>query len=219
MKGKFNLTTQDAEFEADLKEVSDFMSRVTPGAVKEGGGIIQDQVRYWRWRNQIRIFKKAKQLIGADPQLHEVKIKVLVPLVENASLEDDDSLQDKWAAMLANAATQNRTVMPLFPALLKELSTIEVTILDSLYNLHAQATSQPVQFDKKKIAMVYKIDPSDMDVIVENLFRLNICSSPGSVGALIGDYPFSVHTNEIFELTALGIAFIEACKYVKSKPR
>jgi hypothetical protein len=115
--------------------------------------------------------------------------------------------------MLANAATQDQSVLPLFPALLKELSSMEVLILDKLYMEFTNSTTKPVQFDKNKIRVTFSLNESDMDVMVENLFRLNICSSPGSVGAMIGRYPFSVHTNEIFELTALGIAFIIACRF------
>lgn len=216
MKAKYNPATQDAEIEADLEEVSSFLGKITPDFVEEAGGIIHDQVRYWRWKNQIKIVKKAEDLLQKEPLLHKVSLKVLVPLIENASLEDEDSLQNKWAAMLANAATQSQTVLPLFPALLKELSSIEVLILDNLYEVYAELQTQPVQFDKNKIKTNSSIKDDEIDVIVENLFRLNICSSPGSVGSLIGDYPFSVHTNEIFELTALGIAFIKSCKFIPS---
>jgi hypothetical protein len=57
-------------------------------------------------------------------------------MVENASVEEDDDLQDCWVAMLANAAVGDRGgsgVEAVFPIILKELGIQEVLFLDELY--------------------------------------------------------------------------------------
>ena len=129
MKAKYNPVTHDGEVDAELEEVREFIDRIIPEAIKNAGGILNDQIRFWRWKNQVNIFRKASQHLGQNTKLHTVDLKVLVPLVENGSLEDEDELQDKWASMLANATSQNQRVLPLFPALLKELSSTEIAIL------------------------------------------------------------------------------------------
>ena len=52
------------------------------------------------------------------------------------SLEDDDDMQARWAALLANAANpdQEVTVHPTFPGILKELGSAEARLLDAVVN-------------------------------------------------------------------------------------
>jgi hypothetical protein len=56
--------------------------------------------------------------------------------MQNASLEGDDNLQDKWAALLANAADPTQaTVLPAFPEILRQLSNHDARFLSRLYRL------------------------------------------------------------------------------------
>lgn len=51
MKVKGSLTKQEAEIEVNKDEISSFFDGVIPEFVKQGGGILSDTVRYWRWIN------------------------------------------------------------------------------------------------------------------------------------------------------------------------
>jgi hypothetical protein len=71
-----------------------------------------------------------------------VPLKVLAPLLQAASFEDenDDDMIARWAALLANAAAgdEGASVPPAFPAILAQLVPIEAVILDTLHRLQEE---------------------------------------------------------------------------------
>lgn len=202
----------------EVGAIEKFVAAIIPNFVKEAGGILSDQVREWRYKNQIRILGKAKKYCEQHSITPgKIDLKFLVPLIENAALEEDENMQNKWAALLANAAANNENVRPSFIDILKQLNHQEALILDALYNHASQETNyeerQIMQFSKEKVQQNFKIADKTIDVILDNLFRLNLCRPPGSHhGAKLGKYPFALQTNEIFELTPLGYTFVNACK-------
>ena len=218
MKIKASLIKQEAEIEATENEVKSFFNGIVPDFVKETGGILSDTVRFWRWKNQVAIVLKAKKILeekGLSKQA--VPLKVLVPLLEAASLEEEESMQTKWANLLANAVSGSLDITPNYIEILKELSPIEALILDRLYD---EALKQPnsqarkkLQFSKEKIAQWLSISSDKADLMVENLFRLNLCRMPGSEGVSFGEnLRAAINTTEIFELTTTGYEFVKACK-------
>lgn len=95
----------------------------------------QDDAKFKRWKNAQNLLVKARRITeGMDEQLQEPPLKLSMPLLENASLEDDDELQEKWANLLANTLTQKKDIRPAYIEILKELSSIEVKILDKIYD-------------------------------------------------------------------------------------
>ena len=67
--------------------------------------------------------------VGREPQPGEPKL--LVPLVQAAALETDESLAEKWAALLANAAdsAQRVAVRPAFVEVLRQLIADDAEML------------------------------------------------------------------------------------------
>jgi len=219
MKAKFSLTDQKAEIEASQKEVSDFFKGIIPNFVREAGGILSDTVRFWRWKNQVNIIKKVKEKIEKSGlKKHQVPLKTLLPILENGSLEEDTVLQEKWANMLANAVTMRSEVKPNYAEILKDLSPLEVAILDKLYE---ESNKEPdyqkrksLQFSKQKIMEVFHLSDEKADLIIENLYRLNLCQPPASHGGVaIGNYPIMLRTNDFFEFTTFGYFFVKSCRW------
>ncbi len=218
MKAKASLIKQEAEIEANESEVRAFFNGIVPDFVKETGGILSDTVRFWRWKNQVNIIKKAQEKIkssGLNKQ--QIPLKVLVPIIQNSSLEEDSNMQDKWANMLANAATGNQQVSPNYAAILNELSPLEVGILDRIYQevnkeLDYQKRRE-FQFDAVKLRSILGISEEKMDLIIENLFRLNLLQPPAGKGIMLGEVPFALRTNKAFEFTTLGYEFVKACNW------
>lgn len=97
--------------------------------------MFQEKVRLYRFRNQVRMLGKAQSMMkeaGLDP--HEVPLRVLLPLLEGASIEEEESLVDRWAALLANAAADGACrVPPSFPKILGQLDSPDVVILEVLH--------------------------------------------------------------------------------------
>ena len=88
--------------------VLQLLSVILGDSVMEANALIGDQIRFWRWRNQLRILERANDILkqkGISPK--KVSPKVLVPLIEAASLEDDPSLQEMWARLIASACQED----------------------------------------------------------------------------------------------------------------
>lgn len=146
MKAKGSLTKQEAEVKVSKDEINAFFNGIVPQFVKEGGGIISDTVRFWRWKNQVRLIKKAEKILEENnlPK-QQVPLKVLAPLIESSSYEEDESMQNRWVNLLANAVSGQVNVTPNFVEILKELSPLEAFVLDKVYDeTIAQAGTGPL---------------------------------------------------------------------------
>jgi hypothetical protein len=86
------------------------------------------------------VFLRAKEFLAQEEkEANRVPLKVFMPLIENASLEEDDQLQDRWAALLANAATGDG-VLASYVETLKQLTKYEVDLLrDAFYQFYPLA--------------------------------------------------------------------------------
>jgi hypothetical protein len=82
----------------------------------------RDQIQVYRYGLQLKLFEKAQKMAqeaGFTPQ--PIPPKILFPLLEGAWFEEDESLREIWAALLANAASpaDANQVRPGFTAILK----------------------------------------------------------------------------------------------------
>ena len=73
------------------------------------------------------IFQKLGSRASAAP------LKTLVQVSQYASLEQDEHLQNCWAALLANSALDHARVLPSYPEILRQLSVIEAKFLAAIY--------------------------------------------------------------------------------------
>ncbi|HZU32611.1 MAG TPA: Abi-alpha family protein [Candidatus Angelobacter sp.] len=125
-----------AGVEAALKPFADLLDKLAGPAAEEIGLTIKDHVQVFRLKRRVRLLGRVREILAeSGMEAGRVPFKLLFPVVENASIEEDDDLQDRWAAMLANAAgTDGRSgVEPVFPVILKELGIQDVKFLDELY--------------------------------------------------------------------------------------
>jgi phosphoribosylformylglycinamidine (FGAM) synthase PurS component len=78
----------------------------------------------------------AEQLNGAKVEPVRIPDYIALPLLESATLVDDEGLQEKWASLLANAAMPNPqvTVSEVFPRILASLSPRQARFLDVIFD-------------------------------------------------------------------------------------
>lgn len=217
MKAKASLIKQEAELTVTKNEIEAFFDGIIPDFVKQAGGILSDTVRSWRFSNQVRIIKQADAIVQSSGlSKQRVPLKVIYPLLENASFEEDESMQTKWAKLLANAATGSAKVFPNYIELLKQLTPIEASLLDKIYDEAMQEQDyekrKTKQYSKELVCKAYSITSEDFDVMIENLFRLGLCQAPGSTGIMFGTARVALRTTDVFEITSLGISFVRACR-------
>jgi hypothetical protein len=119
-----------------------FLSRVLGSPLEEVGALLHDKVRARRFRNQVDMLVKARDMLdeaGISPKA--MPLKVLVPLLDGVSLEDDPEMAKRWAALLANAADAKyrHASFPSFTSILSELSPVEAKIMDTVYDTSIEA--------------------------------------------------------------------------------
>jgi hypothetical protein len=113
------------------------VKRMLGPAADELAEMWRDQVRMYRYERQLKCVEKAERMAqeaGFTPQA--VPPKILFPLLEGASLEEDETLHDMWAALLANAASPECAgrVRPAFISTLKQMAPDEAALLNWMFS-------------------------------------------------------------------------------------
>jgi hypothetical protein len=114
--------------------LTDLINKLAGPLAEEVGLTLGQKAYEYRVRNAIKILGRVEQMLseaGIEPA--RIPPRFLLPALEAASVEDDATLQGKWAALLANAADPNQSAnRPSFVEVLKQLTPEEVAFLDSL---------------------------------------------------------------------------------------
>ncbi|MCJ7508930.1 MAG: DUF4393 domain-containing protein [candidate division Zixibacteria bacterium] len=167
---------------AAIEAAKDLLQKLAGPAAEETGLFLQDRVRIYRLRNQLAVLGKTQDMlssVGIDPK--SVPLRVLVPLLEGAALEDDDNLATKWAALLANAAMQgsNVNLIPSFSNILSQLQPRDAAILDILHKEEWYHTKKPeniVLFAfRPTIQKPLNLSDTEYELSVDNIVRLGLC--------------------------------------------
>jgi len=119
-----------------LKPYNELMQKLLGRPAAELGGIWGDSLAVYRFKRRLRHLKRVQEMIsdaGFEPQA--VPLKLLVPILQNGSLEEDDTLQDKWAALLVNAAHDEGETLAIFVNILSQLSGRDARVLEIIAKL------------------------------------------------------------------------------------
>ncbi len=134
MENKIDITSTAIEKGIDLAK--DFLDKLIIPAVEETGLLLKDKVTLWRFKNQVSILNKAKDYCeknNISPKT--ISLKLLCPLLDNASLEEEEELQDKWAILLSNLVDSDQNIENhVFPYILGQISTNEFLFLEKVFN-------------------------------------------------------------------------------------
>ena len=208
-----------------IKETTEFISLITKPSAKEWGEIFATKVRYWRIKNGISIMQKTKKLLEHNKiNPKKISLKLFVPLLESSSLEEEELMKDKWAALLANAINPDykEEIRPSYVGILKELSPTEVRLLDKMceeLNKKLPEDKYEDMFSFDNICKYLDLSEEEYYIMSDNLIRLNLCQSAPFRGFRINgggpekDKPALIRTRKISYLTPLGYSFVKACKF------
>ena len=134
MSNKIDITSTALEKGIDLAK--DFLDKLIIPSIEETGLLLKDKVTFWKFKNQIRMLNKAKKYCdkqNIDPKT--ISLKLLCPLLEYSSLEEEEELQDKWAILLANMVDSKQNIENhVFPYILSQISLNEFKFLESSYD-------------------------------------------------------------------------------------
>lgn len=178
--------------------------------------------------NQRRTARVAKALDVAVDMLGDVAVDVrpipdhlLEPIVQGASLNEDEGLNEAWAALLANSAADGSRVLPSYPAILAQLSSVEAHLLAAVAAPPTARICVKLKdsggamfcSEEDSAAPPLVFDPDDYQVYGANLQRLGLCFYISLEATAI--VPTSVQgrppTQFLLQPTPLGRAFLKAC--------
>jgi hypothetical protein len=205
------------------KQAQDFVAAFTGHKGETIGTILGNAARD-RVKNAEGVVGKAHfTLLNLNIPTQKVAMNIWQPLLESASLQEDETIQDRWAFLLANAADARRTrpVEPCYVDMLNHLSSREVRFLDSIYGEktypHTQLALNALhnQFRKAGLAsdpapdvppiysnrpVLTDADKARFNLMIDILTRERIIAL--GFGQREGPYEF----------TDLGYAFVKACQ-------
>ncbi len=114
-----------------LDKGADLVHKLAGPVFEEFGAMLADKVRVWRVKNLISTVKRTERLLlDAGPPPNAVPPRLLLPILENSSLEDNETLQEMWAGLLASASQERDSVSPSFVETLKQLTPEEARQLE-----------------------------------------------------------------------------------------
>ena len=163
---------------AAVEGAGKFLAKLTGNAFTEMSQLIGQEVAWWRFKNAVNIALKADALVrskGLRPEQLSVELRNIVPLIEGASYEDEPTLQDMWASLIATAALEefNRSPQPKFSEILKQLSPLDAQVLLHLHEYYLKAENM-FYGGKQGIEAELSIPKNTVDPFLINLERLNL---------------------------------------------
>lgn len=169
-KKEYRIDITSGAVEHGLDAAKGFIKRLVAPSAEELGLLIKDQISLWRFNNQVKILNKAKRICELNKiNVKAISPKLLCPYLENASLEDDEDLQDKWATLLANMADSEQNIEnQVFPYILSQLSKQEMVFLDKNYKrikdkqIELQTKKELLEKDKSENEEKYKAEIANL---------------------------------------------------------
>ena len=105
---------------------------------------------------------------GKRPTTHE-DFKVIIPLLQGASVQSDPTLQDRWANLMDSAIDQTEGYLPSFAQTLSEMSADEAHYLDRLLAFF----SQPLDINTGLPFAMWPVEHWKLVEVYDPKFRIN----------------------------------------------
>jgi len=196
-----------------LEVAKGFLQKLINPSIEEIGLLVADNIRLWRYKNQLRIIHKAETYIRENNiEIKQIPVKILIPLLEGASLEEDNSLRDRWAALLVNYAdSSNDMSTTIFPDILIQLSPKDAIMLDFMYK------------NKRYDFIDFMPIGNELGLNMANIYNLKRLGLIDLLRDLYTEEPYFEDNGETFRqeifddgiaemyITELGNMFVEAC--------
>jgi hypothetical protein len=204
------------------EKVLSFVGKVFREPVDQVSGIISDRLKLFRWQRQVRMADKVGEILQSRNIKDTIAVppKFALPILEAASLEENDDLQNLWATLLANAMDPKSGIKIEYSYIdiLKSLNPTDVKLLNTFYGVlekqqgvdWSKISSYPIK--KEQMIAVLELSEQNYYMSVCNLFRVQ-CLAPAILtgGVSLGKEPVTIYKGqEQVVLTVLGLELIKA---------
>lgn len=208
------------------EKVGGFFAQVFKEPITEVAGMLTDRLKFARWRRLVEMQEQVNKILD-DRKISETRAvppKLALPLFEEASLEDDVSLQMLWNRLLANAMDPNFVKDDLrigFIEMIKGLTALDTKILKFFFDvLKREGKLSPIEgiilYSLKKEQIIQAINTTEADYQISafNLMRIQ-CLAPAVIktsGISFGGEATTIYKGiDAVTLTPLGVKFVQAC--------
>ena len=221
-------------------KLADIMHKLAGPMSEEIGLLIADKVKVYRLKNWINVVKKTEKiLLEANLPPNAVPPRIFLPILEASSVENDATLQDLWAGLLASASHESDLLSPSFIETLRQLTPNEAKALSSLFDFAKTKRG----FSLVGPNLIHILFPKDMSVLTfrfttETFERLGLIRrrydiqqrrKPVTHGLVVDGGQVSAPSPTIwpvtigglgdppeltyeFEFTEYGVQFVKACQ-------
>ena len=193
-----------------IKVVGQFMKDILGPSTKAAGRGLAAPLEAWAKRRIERgtatVFQAAEEVNRRSEVGQPVPGGVLFTILENASLEENPEMHERWVQLLAQAAGAPESVPPMYPRILSEIAVAEVQMMVWIQTVRGEV--MPQEF-------VGRWDETSVELAVLNLARLGLVS----YGPVDRDLEYRRITKPFrcpLRLTRLGIGLIHVCSTKKS---
>lgn len=206
------MTEMDSNVAKSLANVAekaaDLFHKFAAPAAEEIGGIIGDKMKLYRLKNWISTAQKAVNLLreaGVAPKA--VPPKLLLPIIESCSVEEDRTLQEMWAGLLATASQETDSVSPSFAETLKQMTPGEAKCIDEIYGNRTNPNKPHLALGEQLGLGNFRDKAS-----VETYERLGIIRREYGLTREGGE----TEVGSLLRFTKYGVAFLAACRGPRS---
>jgi hypothetical protein len=193
-----------------LDTIMDFVRRIGGPAADEFGIFLGNNFRAWRLTNAYKIFEKTKRkLAEAGLPPNALPPRLFLPLMDAASVEDDESLQEMWASLLTTAMLSPDAVPPSFVETLKQMTPEEAVCIDKVYGDRTNPNNphrMPLN-TQLGVGMFRDSAGTLRSVFIETYERLGIICREYGLTREGG----KTEVGSLLRFTKYGRAFLEAC--------
>jgi hypothetical protein len=201
-----------------------FFAKIFSEPFSEIAGIVHDKLRFIRWKRMAAMSDEVNEILIKRGILNtrSVPPKIALPLLEEATIEDNPTLQSIWNNLLANAMDPNFNdeIRYGFIEMIKNITGIEASILKIFYDLLSKDNRiLPIEgvynycIKKELFISILNISVSQYAISANNLMRMQLLAPAIKTGgASFGNDKLTSYKGiEEVTLTPLSIKFIEAC--------
>lgn len=207
------------------EKLAGFFAKVFKSPLEEISGMVTDKLRFVRWKRLIAMSDEVDQILKEKgiSEIRAVPPKLALPILEDASLEEDPGIQYLWNHLLANAMNPefNSDIRYGFIDMIKGITAKEAQLLNNFYTaLQRENKLRPLSklydysITKEQLIKILSISPDDYAVSANNLMRMQLVGPAVIKGALAinNNEPLTAYKGvDSLTMTPLGILFVEAC--------
>lgn len=186
---------------------------------EDAAGIFRDAMFYFRARNAISLQEKLDKILE-NRQIRNPKaipLRLAIPFLETATLEDDPTIQERWARLLANALDPSIHIdmERYYASVLKDLSPVDCLVVEKIASMAQVGQGEEITIDGLADSLGLPLMTTDISVC--NLGRQNLIERKPKTGAPVGSVSTWVYKNCVFFLTGFGKGFVRACSETPEK--